>query len=400
MGKLKLIAPLLWGLLVLPLGAEPATAPPVVVERLTELYGTGQFRSLPQKDPLGHLLALQKQNWPRAWVSSTFYDWRTTSQYRRKAGLHLGYDIALPFGAAVSAGWPGTVTAVVPWTRSEYGVSVTDPSGTTVTYGHITPSVAVGQTVQVGQTIGRIASDHVDVKMRDHRGNYLPFGEEHSGTRVASYPRMDRNALLTSWLVAHSTAQQAADELFYAENASKKWELEARGAKRRMESLDRTLEQVREARDEGLLSRRRFEELKAERAAAHKLLEKVQSQKSATPKQLRENFELSRRQLESFAAWAKAEGLSWADVERLVDRTKAGDKALAESAARQQKSLSSRSLPLPQLKSRIQASSQRLEKLEELYQAGGLSRSEIEDQRLAHQLLIEEYDLRLRRKNR
>ena len=39
----------------------------------------------------------------------------------------------------------------------------------------------------------------------------------------------------------------------------------------------------------------------------------------------------------------------------------------------------------------------RLKKLEELFQSGGLSRQELEDHRLRHQLLEEEYTLRLRR---
>ena len=47
-----------------------------------------------------------------------------------------------------------------------------------MTYGHISPNVRVGSQVACGTVIGTIASDHVDVKMRDHTGAYVPFSEK------------------------------------------------------------------------------------------------------------------------------------------------------------------------------------------------------------------------------
>jgi len=377
------------------------TAVPAVVERLTSLYGPA---SLPkalfpnsQKDPLGHLLSLQRRNWSQAWISSTFYDWRTVSKYRRNAGLHLGYDIALPYGTEVSNGWTGVVTAVIPWTSSEYGVPVATPDGTEITYGHISPLVSVGQAVVAGQTIGRIAADHVDVKMRDAQGRYLAFGEgsSHKPLTAASFPKADRNSILTTWLVAKSAAGQAEEDLFLAQNAGKKWELEKRSAKRRMEALNRTLEQVESSKTEGLLSRKRLEELKAERSAAEATLKRVETRKASSTAQLEQRRKSSLAQLKAVAAWAKSEGLQWSDVEKLVQRTVSSDSQLKKQVA--EASPSDLPLTLKQLDAKVKEGDAKLQQLEELYTLGGMSRAEIEDQRLRQELLREEYKLRVRR---
>lgn len=136
---------------------------------------------------LDHLLATEQSCWSPAWVTSGFYDWRTVSKYRRRAGLHLGYDIAMPYGAPVAAAWPGEVVAVTPWTSTEWGVTVRSPAGWEVTYGHISPCVKVGTRVRHRTFLGTIASDHVDVKMRDRHGNYVPFHEKPPET--ASFDR-------------------------------------------------------------------------------------------------------------------------------------------------------------------------------------------------------------------
>src|SRR5690606_25498264 len=131
-------------------------------------------------------------------MTSTFYDYRTVSQYRRNPGLHPAYAIAMPFGSAVSAGWDGVVTDVIPWTDTEWCVTVTDASGVSVNYGHITPMVSVGQPVRAGSVIARIQADHVDVKMRDASGQYIPFGENSKANAMAAMataaPVVDRKA--------------------------------------------------------------------------------------------------------------------------------------------------------------------------------------------------------------
>jgi len=114
--------------------------------------------------------------YPEAEITGSFYDWRSVSQYRSNAGLHLGYDIALDAGRGVPAGWPGTVVDLVPWTDTEYGVAVQTANGYRVTYGHLYPAVAVGQYVSPGMVVGTVARNHVDIKVKDGTGGYLDFG--------------------------------------------------------------------------------------------------------------------------------------------------------------------------------------------------------------------------------
>lgn len=379
--------------------AEAAAKPSAsVVKRLTELYGTAALPSnllvSGQTDPLGHLLALQKRNWPSAWVTSTFYDWRTVSKYRRKAGLHLGYDIALPFGSRVSAGWGGTVVAVIPWTDTEYGVTVSSPDGTEVTYGHITPTVAVGRTILPGQIVGTIASDHVDVKMRDKHGRYIPFGEGSKLASVSYHSRLSKNQLLTAWLVAKSTAEQAQDDLYLANNASKKWELEKRAAERRIKTLDKTLEQLSQDEFKGLISRKRLEELKQERRQAQSSLADVEQRYRSSPQELAQRKDASVSNLQLMESWARSEGLSWTDVEALIVSVNSKTPKQPDSTSE----TSHAGLSLAQLQKKSEQGRQRLKLLEDLYLAGGLSKQEIEDRRLEQQLLEEEYKLRANRK--
>ena len=126
----------------------PASSVPAVVDHLRRSYGVSPA-SAPSAavEGLAGLVELERRHFPGAYVSSGFYDWRTVSRYRSHAGLHLGYDIVMPYGTAVSAGWPGTVTSVAQWYGSEYGITVLSPSGSQVTYGHLSPLVNVGQEV-------------------------------------------------------------------------------------------------------------------------------------------------------------------------------------------------------------------------------------------------------------
>lgn len=396
---------LLGTLLGSPGWAEASRPMPEVVKKLTEMYGPAKLPQavIPtqQKDPLGHLLALQRRHWAPAFISGTFYEWRTLSQYRRQAGLHLGYDIALPYGSAVSAGWPGTVVAVVPWTDTEWGVTVRGSDGTEVTYGHISPSVSVGTTVASGDVVGRIASDHVDVKMRDRLGRYVPFGEGSEGVPTAypSVPKASRNSILTAWLVAKSSAEQADEDLFMAQNASKKWELEKRSAERTIQLLDHTLSQLKADETQGLISRKRLEEIKAERAQAKKSLDAVSQRKKTTPSQLKQNQQVSRANLTAIENWAKSEGLRWSDVEALIAKTVATDSNL-QKRMKEKAQTASLSPTLAQLEKQRAVGAARLKQLEALYEAGGLSQQEIEDERLRQRLLDEEYNLTKRRKAR
>jgi hypothetical protein len=137
-------------------------------------------------------LALQRLVCPSARVSGGFYEWRSVSRYRAVAGLHLGYDVAMPAGTRVVAGWPGQVTRVVRWSGPEFGVTVVSPSGYETTYGHLAPAVRAGDVVNSGDPVGTVANDHVDVKMRGPDGAYYDFGH---GTPEAAYLPTRRGAL-------------------------------------------------------------------------------------------------------------------------------------------------------------------------------------------------------------
>jgi len=112
-------------------------------------------------------------------ITGAFYDWRSVSMYRSAAGLHLGYDIALYAGRAVPAGWPGRVVDVIPWSDGEWGVAVELANGYRVTYGHLSPTVSIGQFVQPGNTVGTVVRDHVDIKVKDPSGGYFDFGQSY-----------------------------------------------------------------------------------------------------------------------------------------------------------------------------------------------------------------------------
>lgn len=404
------------GLLLTALTTVPVTAQavrsyqvPAVIQKLTEKYGGSSLSErnllerstnsvVTQADPLGHLLALQRQHWGPAWVSSTFYDYRTVSRYRRNPGLHLGYDIALPFGCAVSAGWDGVVTDIVPWTNTEYGITIADPSGLSITYGHVTPLVSVGQRIKAGSVIARIASDHVDVKMRDASGQYVPFGEgsKANTTAVASVaPVVDRKALLTAWLVAKAAADQSEEELFLKENASQKLLIERRAAERKVSVLESTVKELSLPENSTLVSRKKLEELKAELAGAKTTLGKVKSQDSVSTAQLKKQAETNRTNLKAFESWAKSEGLTWKDVEALVATTVNHDTKLTQSVQQVKKeAASATSLSLAELESKRNVGRRQLARLEELFEAGGMSLQEITDQRLRQELLEEEYALK------
>ena len=126
---------------------------------------------------LDQLLTQQRQHYPQAQITGGFWDARGISRYRSQPGLHAGYDIAMPAGYPARAAWPGTVAAIIPWAEGEWGVKVVHADGTSATYGHLVPSVQVGQKLNPGEFVGSIARDHLDVKMRDAQGQLFDYGQ-------------------------------------------------------------------------------------------------------------------------------------------------------------------------------------------------------------------------------
>ena len=103
---------------------------------------------------------------PYARVTSTFYE-------PRPGRYHNGYDVGLDAGTAVPCGWAGRVTRITPWYGCETGITVM-VNGVEVTYGHLVPAVKLGDTLAVGDVVGHVCYNHVDVKMFA-RNEYIDY---------------------------------------------------------------------------------------------------------------------------------------------------------------------------------------------------------------------------------
>lgn len=249
-----------------------------------------QIPGAAQPVTLEHLLEVEQRCWGPAWVSSGFHDWRSVSRYRSRAGLHLGYDIAMPYGSPVAAAWPGRVVAVTPWTSNEFGVTVRAAQGWEVTYGHISPGVRPGQWVESGTIIGLIASDHVDVKMTDADGSYVAFAEgpPKGAERTAA-------AVQADFQQSYEKAKELRAELSGV-RAALKTSREGAGSR---------LERGRSLAQRGLLSERELREL--ESAAA------LERRKATSPEQvaqLQGELEAVQGTLERLRAEARQLGVS------------------------------------------------------------------------------------------
>lgn len=141
---------------------------------------------------LGQLLATVRSKYPEAIVTGRFSDPRSVSIYRSHAGLHYGYDVAIPGGSVVPAAWEGEVVAITPWYGQEEGISVVTGSRE-ATYGHLIPLVKVGQRIKVGDPVGIVARDHVDVKMRGPAGEFIDYGAGDAEFSVAAVTPEQRN---------------------------------------------------------------------------------------------------------------------------------------------------------------------------------------------------------------
>ncbi|MBX3172206.1 MAG: peptidoglycan DD-metalloendopeptidase family protein [Candidatus Eremiobacteraeota bacterium] len=175
------------------LGLLPGLAGATEFERLTQFVGsnpTTPAAATPMT--LGQLLATARTKYPEAVVTGRFSDPRSVSIYRSHPGLHYGYDVAMPAGTVVPAAWEGEVVAITPWYGQEEGISVVTGSRE-ATYGHLIPLVKVGQKLKVGDPVGIVARDHVDVKMRGPAGEFIDYGAGEAEYAVAPVTPEERN---------------------------------------------------------------------------------------------------------------------------------------------------------------------------------------------------------------
>ncbi len=171
----------------------PACAQANEFERLSQFVGSNPGAPAAATPmTLGQLLSTVRSKYPEAIVTGRFNDPRTVSIYRSHAGLHYGYDVAIPGGSVVPAAWDGEVVAITPWYGQEEGISVVTGSRE-ATYGHLIPLVKVGQKVKTGDPVGIVARDHVDVKMRGPAGEFIDYGAGDAEYAVAPVTPEQRN---------------------------------------------------------------------------------------------------------------------------------------------------------------------------------------------------------------
>ncbi|MBN9415426.1 MAG: peptidoglycan DD-metalloendopeptidase family protein [Candidatus Eremiobacteraeota bacterium] len=379
--------------------AKPLKPAPAVVKTLSSRYKlptpvSSAGMTTGARD-LADYVALQQRFFPGAVVTAGFYDWRTTSRYRGHAGLHLGYDVAMPYGCQFSAGWAGTVTSIVLWSGEEYGITVQHPDGSSVTYGHVSPKVTIGQRVLPGEPIGTIAYNHVDVKMRDANGNYVDFG---GNGRVLPAPQWaveqpvaSREMVMANWLLAQNTLEMAEEQYRNEKLESEKRRIQLQALRQKVPALKESQEMMAEYVEQGLVSRLTSEENHDELENAKKELARMEKARTTSPervKQLQKDVDVARNRLNEAKKMAGERGISWKQVQAFVQATIANDRALSKNVqAYKKNALTKNSAKLASLEQELSKATDTLKTYEELFEMGGISRNELDEARTKKQIL-------------
>lgn len=370
---------LLW---VVPVSAVTSGEVPAVLQNLQRRFGVPEVPAGGQHAPAGgvaRLLQAQRAHYADAFVSGTFYDWRTVSRYRSQPGLHLGYDVAMPAGTPVAAAWPGTVVAVIPWSDGEWGVCVESPNGVRTTYGHVVPAVDPGAPVKPGTTLGHVSRDHLDVKMRDVSGDYLDFGENQ---QVAAMPGPDSaESVLVEWLTAVQRARQAAvrwDDLarrrrsLKAERAALEpriAELQKMTAWMATEAGQRLTEP--DVRTGALQSLAGFQ-------ARVKRIEVGLARNATDLEGCERERRLAKKAVADAQEEARTRGLAWTDVVALVNRSVAEDPGLQKKVRLYKKTMAdAQARRAADVERKLERSQERLQHFQDLYAAGVLTREDL-----------------------
>lgn len=378
------------------LAAPPTTTDvPVVVEAMKKKYGlpTTPTPGAKSVDGLAGLVELQRSAWPGAVVTSGFYDWRTVSQYRSRAGLHLGYDIAMPAGSPVRAGWSGSVVSVAPWTDTQWGITVLSGSGLEVTYGHLSPSVSVGDAIQVGDVVGTVVVDHVDVKMRDTAGNYVDFGKDGSAppTPFDTVRMTSRESQMVAWLVARNNLEVAEDELVTRRREKAVASIERKRLEQRVKELEATVPLMAKYVEDGLVARVEAEQTRADLAEAKKQLAKVKRTQKQGPQgltALERQVQAARNRLAAAERVARERGITWKEVTGFVNGIVADNPKLRDQVLDYKRTTGTKAArKVEDLRRDVREGREDLKELETLYQMGGLPRREIEAARLRQKAL-------------
>lgn len=335
---------------------------------------------------LKELVELEQRSCSWACVTSTFYDYRSVSVYRRRAGLHLGYDIAMAAGSKVLAAWPGTVVSIAPWSDLEWGVTVASSNGMEVTYGHILPTVSVGAVVQTGDTVGTIAINHVDVKMRDRNGNYVPFGEKgKSGVRVDGAvitANIPREQLMTEWLTARNIQNTIEDEIAARDREKKLDDILRQKLEKRYAEQHASVKKMEQFYEEGLVSRRETEQTHRNLETTRTALAAVKKRQQEYPQKhdkLKQQLQQCSKRTQKAEKAAKERGISWQDTQAFINNLVAGDEELRQTVKDYKKSQNDEYInKLLELKHEIKACETTLASQQKLYEQGGLPENELQ----------------------
>lgn len=389
-----------------------SAAVPEVIKAAQKKYGMPSATkptpaAVPQVTSLSDLVNLQRQSCSWACVTSTFYDYRSVSMYRRRAGLHLGYDIAMQAGTAARAGWPGTVVSIAPWADGEWGVTVASSNGVEVTYGHIVPVARLGQIINVGDTVGTIAVNHVDVKMRGADGAYIPFGEKDKQAVMAGalqvQPVTSREQLMVAWLSAYNNEDTVKEEMEARSRENKLDQIERQKLEERYTEKRLALRNMEKYFEDGLVSRREVEQTRRNLENTRRDLLKVKTSQKENPskiKKLQKQLELCHKRTIKAQQEAQKRGLSWQDVQNFVNNLVAKDQNLSKTVKDYKKDKQDAYIQeLLQVKSELSQCERTLSSQEELFEAGGLPQKEIEATR-QRQKALQQHLKELQNKNK
>jgi hypothetical protein len=339
----------------------------------------------PNEPNLFAYLGVQRQFCPSATVTAGFYDWRTESKYRSKAGLHLGYDVAMPAGSPVVAGWPGQVTEVHQWLGSEYGVTVVSPSGFETTYGHISPKVKSGDVLNAGDVVGSVVNDHVDIKMRGPDGMYYDFG--HSTPNVAWGGPMTRDDLLRAYATSYYSSELTREEQS-AMLASEASAHAAVLAQEKSYAESRTkVPQLKQYFDQGLVARIDVEKAERQMVEEHDKLAQMKLMYRSMHSSLRSQqsrLDTTMSAMNASRAQLHTMGLSDAQILASMHHLAPPDDSLqalrAQTRAQQKSEHAQRQAELKKLKAEV-------DKYDQLYEQGAVSRIERDKVRQRYETL-------------
>lgn len=343
---------------------------------------------------LEEMVAVMRMRHPEAQIIAGFYDWRTVSEYRANAGLHLGYDIAMHEGSVVPAAWPGKVVAITNWLGPQYGITI-ETNGFRTTYGHLSPLVKEGDIVMAGQPVGTTIIDHVDVKMRNAQGDYVDFGAHQTSEPVALMPPPmvgnPKEMGILKFLIAEETLYQAQDSLKHEQLEANRLHATLRDAVSTQQELNTQLPRMKSYFDQGLVARVDVENAQKKFQTVQGRLKTTKSLAVAADQRLsraQADLTSARQQLKAVEGENARLGVQTADVVAFVTKYVEKHPTVAQEARQAQ--AAERKLgsdPVAPATPELAKEKERLEMLERLYQDGAVALHEVEEARARYAAL-------------